>query len=223
MSFAIYRQHPRFPVELHAEILAEDQTWQPCGASNISKGGLLVRVNEQRPLYSTVSTRFFLGEHLACFEFRADVRSCRNRNGGYELGLKFIQADPAEIERLEKILETEFERRQARRYAMRTRVEARRSIQTNNNSIDTEFFDLFGRDVSLKGMRLLSEKQLTPGEQLEVNLKLRLGHQFMQADSVVRWCREDQMLKRYEVGVEFTNLDNSSNDFLSSLITYAQR
>lgn len=223
MSFAIYRQHPRFPVTLHAEILAEDHTWQPCGASNISKGGLLVRLEQRRPLYSTVTTRFFLGEHLAGFEFRADVRSCRNRNGGYEMGLKFIQADPAELLRLEKILASEFERREARRYAMRTRVEARRTIKVEDASIGAEFFDLFGRDVSLKGMRLLSEKQLAPGEHVEVNMKFRLGHQLMQADSVVRWCREDHMLRRYEIGVEFTNLDRASSDFLASLVTYAQR
>lgn len=187
----------------------------------------MIRLPESAPLYSEISVRFRLGDEANPFEFNAEVRSCMLRHGAYDIGLRFLPAEDDRALQLEKVLEKEFERREARRYAMRARVAAKREHRWptagGQPKAAPEAFELFGRDVSLRGMRLLSTLQLMPGDRLEVNLKFRLGHQMMQAGGIVRWCHEDDKRKRYEIGLEFTDLDPQSSDFLISLVDYMRR
>ncbi|RMF19342.1 MAG: PilZ domain-containing protein [Candidatus Dadabacteria bacterium] len=234
-GFATLRRHPRFPIDLETRISLPSGEEVDCHATNISVGGMQVAQAPKLGAGQLLRVEFSVGRPAEQFDFMGEVRSCLSDAETFRVGIKFIEVEEAEHQRLYQLLQREFERREARRHTMRTRVEGRSEsyflnpIGKGNNGntwIAPESegaLMLFGRDISRKGMRLVSDVPFDPGDPLDLRLKFRLGDQSLAASSVVRWCQQDDRLRRFEIGVEFIDMDTESERFLDTLLSYAER
>jgi hypothetical protein len=79
------------------------------------------------------------------------------------------------------------------------------------------------RDISWRGLRFLSREKLSPGEELQMTIKLARHHRPVHAVGEVIWCGEGQGLYPCAVGARFTGAGPRSWDRLKRVGEIVER
>jgi len=108
------RKYPRFSFVLPVEYWQIDKSRsRPGQASNISEGGLLLRLSEPLEIGQVVGLTLFItsGPDLDAIEALAQVEvvwqdTLAGKDGAYRVGVKFVDISPEDLDKLRRLLNT---------------------------------------------------------------------------------------------------------------------
>ncbi len=216
MKFDALRRHSRFDVDFAVRVEMENGRAFYGKSSNVSQGGMTLRHSESLADGDLVQVAFSISFDHKRIHTPAIVRWVSDPiDGVYTIGLEFAEMDPQFADALEDAINAKLDRRAAQRFPVRTKFELE-TQQVGRRRIES-----FARNVSETGMRLVASEPLESGDRVKLRTGSRTGNEPVELRSVVRWCAEDDGLRRYTIGVEFEGLDEGSEEFVSGLISFS--
>jgi len=79
------------------------------------------------------------------------------------------------------------------------------------------------KDISAGGARLVAEEYLSPSTLLELNINFPIFNEPLICLAKVMWIKQFRRSKRYEVGVQFQDLDGATRKAIDAGIKFVQR
>jgi c-di-GMP-binding flagellar brake protein YcgR len=79
-----------------------------------------------------------------------------------------------------------------------------------------DYFYTVSKDLSLVGVKIVSNAFLTKGDILALNLNL--VNRVLNLKAKVAWCNRERVADRYAVGLEFIEVGNTLKDKLSAFL-----
>jgi c-di-GMP-binding flagellar brake protein YcgR len=79
-------------------------------------------------------------------------------------------------------------------------------LSNSNHSDEVRIFSALTRDISPGGMRIMANRELTPGTQVRLEVALPRSRKLIRGRGKISWTRSVYEEKLFEMGVEFTQI-----------------
>jgi c-di-GMP-binding flagellar brake protein YcgR len=80
-----------------------------------------------------------------------------------------------------------------------------------------DYFYTVSKDLSMGGIRILSDKFLPKGNLVKININL-INH-IVGLKAKVAWCNKERITERYSVGLEFLETNEGDKKVLTSFLS----